>query len=209
MQDGLSDCAPADAHQRRRDAIKDRKAESVRAAVAEQALGLLLRSGFDATTVDDIAKTSGVGRRTFFRYFETKEAVVLWHHEQFGALAARLVSERPSHEPPLEAVHRALVEASEFYGRDPDRTRDILRMVEATPSLFAQYVVQGERFKLKMAAALALRSAAPSDDLPSLLVGRVAFEALSTGLLRWLHGEPRALSAVIDEAFQALRGSIS
>jgi TetR/AcrR family transcriptional regulator, regulator of mycofactocin system len=199
----------AESLQRRRDAIKDRKAESVRAAVAEQALGLLLSAGFDETTVDDIAKTSGVGRRTFFRYFETKEAVVLWHHEQFGALAARLVGERPAAEPPIEAVHRALIEACSFYSQSPERTRNILRMVEATPSLFAQYVVQGERFKSQVSAALAVRSALPQDDLSSLLVGRIAFEALSTGLRRWLRDPQRDLAAAVDEAFRTLRNSIS
>lgn len=204
-----SEEARADSLQRRRDAIKDRKAESVRAAVAEQALGLLLSAGFDATTVDDIAKTSGVGRRTFFRYFETKEAVVLWHHEQFGAHAARLVSERPDTESPLEAVHRALLEACSFYSHSPERTRDILRMVEATPSLFAQYVVQAERFKAQVSAALATRCAVPKDDLSSLLVGRIAFEALSTGLRRWLHTPQSDLAAAVDEAFRTLRNTIS
>jgi AcrR family transcriptional regulator len=177
--------------------------------VAEHALGLVLSAGFDATTVDDIAKTSGVGRRTFFRYFETKEAVVLWHHEQFGALAARLVSARPAQESSLEAAHRSLLEACAFYTVSIERTRDILRLVEATPSLFAQYVVQGERFKDQVSSALAARSALPHDDLSCQLVGRIAFEALSAGLRRWHHGASADLTQAVDEAFCTLRRSIS
>jgi AcrR family transcriptional regulator len=193
----------------RRESIRDRKVESVRAAVAEQALGLLLSSGFTSTTVDDIAKHSGVGRRTFFRYFATKEAVVLWHLERFGALAAEATLARPSGEALFEAAYEGLREASEIYAGSAERTREILRLVEATPSLFAQYAVQTERFKVALANALARRAHGEVDDLACQLVARVCLEGFHAALSRWLAAPDARLDACIADAFSALRATLS
>jgi AcrR family transcriptional regulator len=193
----------------RRDRIRDRKVESVRAAVAEQALGLLLSSGFTSTTVDDIAKHSGVGRRTFFRYFETKEAVVLWHLERFGVLAAQATLARPDDEALFQAACEGLCEASALYSDSAQRTREILRLVEATPSLFAQYAVQTERFKAALASALARRIHGEPDDLACQLVARVSLEGFHTALRRWLATPDVSLEACVSDAFSALRATLS
>jgi AcrR family transcriptional regulator len=177
--------------------------------VAEQALGLLLCSGFTSTTVDDIAKHSGVGRRTFFRYFATKEAVVLWHLERFGMLAAEATLARPGGELPFEAACTGLREASELYAGSPERTREILRLVESTPSLFAQYAVQTERFKVALATALARRAHGEVDELACQLVAGVCLQGFHAALRRWLAASDVPLDACIVGAFSALRATLS
>ncbi len=62
--------------------LQERNRLRNRAHIAQAALELFLRDGFDETTVDAVAQAAGVSRRTFFRYFETKEAAFFANQEE-------------------------------------------------------------------------------------------------------------------------------
>jgi AcrR family transcriptional regulator len=58
------------------------RTERTRRALTEAALSLFVEQGYDATTVDQIAAAAGVGQRTFFHHFATKEAVLFGGYEE-------------------------------------------------------------------------------------------------------------------------------
>ena len=60
------------------------KADAVAASIVEAALNLFDQKGFDGVTVDEIASASGISRRSLFRYFATKEDIVVSGHAAFG-----------------------------------------------------------------------------------------------------------------------------
>ena len=60
--------------------LAERKRQVVVDELTEAALQLLAIKGFDTTTVDEIVAAAGVSRRTFFRYFASKEDVVVQNH---------------------------------------------------------------------------------------------------------------------------------
>jgi len=93
---------------------KDRTREDIRAA----ALDLFETRGFDATTIDDIAAEASVGRRTFFRYFSCKEAV-LFTGGVFQELADHLDEALNAGLPPVRALIRA-IEQDAYGADDPD-----------------------------------------------------------------------------------------
>src|SRR5688572_15274794 len=73
------------------------------------ALDLFERDGFEATTVDDIAGAAGIGRRTFFRYYESKNDVV-WGDWGAGlALLGQWLAESPPEQGLVQALTDAVV----------------------------------------------------------------------------------------------------
>ncbi|MEY4513151.1 MAG: hypothetical protein RLZZ450_5273 [Pseudomonadota bacterium] len=185
--------------------LVERKQESVREAIGAAASRLFLDQGFQAATIDDIAKAAGIGRRTFFRYFETKEDVVLWKFDQFARHVVTLIAARPAREQALVALQRALTEASEFYNQDPAQTLALLKLTEATPSLYAQQLKQQDRWKTWFAEALRKRTRASARSLAPELVAAVGLEAAAIAVRRWVHQPGANLSDLIAASFVALR----
>ena len=75
-----------------------------RADIVSSALALFRRDGFDATKIDQIVDAAGVARRTFFRYFPTKEAVLFSEFTVRQALVVERLKARPNDEPLLESL---------------------------------------------------------------------------------------------------------
>jgi AcrR family transcriptional regulator len=95
------------------DGSRERNVVVTRQRIADAALGLFQRQGYAETTIDQIAATAGVGRRTIFRHFPTKEAILVDHLAIRREVALQRLRERPSTEPPLVSLHAVLRELAE------------------------------------------------------------------------------------------------
>ncbi|MBA2753085.1 MAG: TetR/AcrR family transcriptional regulator [Chloroflexia bacterium] len=90
--------------------LRDRKKRQTRQAIYDAAMALFLAKGYTATTIREIAAAAGVATRTFFAYFETKEALLFEHYEPaFASLPVRL-SGRPDDQSALQALRAWLIE---------------------------------------------------------------------------------------------------
>ncbi|MFJ9865870.1 TetR/AcrR family transcriptional regulator [Streptomyces sp. NPDC101165] len=92
--------------------LRERKKEETRRLLLEGAARLFRERGFEATTVADIAAYANVSARTFFRYFDSKEALLLPDGVEIFAYVENALLERPADEEPLDAVCNALLEAA-------------------------------------------------------------------------------------------------
>ncbi|HEX8977845.1 MAG TPA: TetR family transcriptional regulator [Solirubrobacteraceae bacterium] len=86
--------------------LRERKKAKTRAAIQAAALELFERHGYEATTVDQIAELSEVSQSTFFRYFRTKEDVVL--HDRYDPLLLADFVAQPAELTPIQALRRTL-----------------------------------------------------------------------------------------------------
>lgn len=86
--------------------LRERKKAKTRAAIREHAMRLFEEQGYAATTVDQIAEAADVSQSTFFRYFPTKEDVVLTDDYDPAMVAA--LKAQPPELNPIEAVRRAI-----------------------------------------------------------------------------------------------------
>ncbi|MCY0937132.1 TetR/AcrR family transcriptional regulator [Streptomyces sp. H34-S4] len=91
--------------------LRERKKERTRKLLREGAAALFAEHGFAGTTVADIAACANVSERTFFRYFESKEALLLPDSVDLFAYVEAELARRPPQEDPLNAVCNALISA--------------------------------------------------------------------------------------------------
>jgi AcrR family transcriptional regulator len=90
---------------------RERKKTRTRQALQAAATELFARSGFSDTTVQEIADAADVSERTFFRYFDAKEDLLLPDLVEFFDAVADTLRDRPATEAPLAAVHAATLDA--------------------------------------------------------------------------------------------------
>lgn len=111
-----------------------RSRQAAYAEITSVAMRLFLEQGFEQTTIDQIVATAGVSRRSFFRYFGTKEDIVLGDLTSQGVLVQEALEAVPHSVGAWEALREAMnaVKALEI---DPGATLKISKMMYGTPSL--------------------------------------------------------------------------
>jgi AcrR family transcriptional regulator len=186
--------------------LRERKKLQTRAAIVDAALELFERKGFEATTVEDIAAAADVSPRTFFRYFESKQDVVMAKTNEKGDNLATLLTARPPEEPPLEALRRTILGViSEMVAGDDGSLRE-MRVMMGTPELRTMALDHFHEHQDELAVALAGRMGlAPDAFTPRLLAGVVS-TALWALVDRWVAegADPARMVPMIDEVFDML-----
>ncbi len=160
--------------------LRERKKAEASAELERAALELFARHGFDAVTVDQIAAAADVSRRTFFRYFPTKEDVFFSRRRaQMDALARLLAAPEPG-ETAFETVRRALLRLADGHLADRERILTEQRVLAGAPALVARDLEWDRRAERAFAAAL---EAGAKRDAVSRRRARVCAGAL-VGALR-------------------------
>lgn len=181
----------------------------MRAEVAVVAFDLFARRGFDHTTVDDIARAAGMSRTSFFRYFPTKEDVVLGHLDELGGLIADTVGARPSGEDPWLSLQAGFLAAYEGSGApsSPLRALSLGRMLAETPSLKARQVEKQARWQELLIPEVSTRLGLaddPSDPRPRALVA-AALGCLDAAFQAWATTDGGVgMPAFIDRAMDVV-----
>src|SRR4051812_629037 len=151
---------------RPRPGLRERRKKLTAAELEAAALRLFGERGFDAVTVDDIAAEADVSRRTFFRYFASKEDVLLADHFVQLARLREAMTARPADEPVLTALRNALLSMSSDF---EDRREMVIlrgRIMRETPSLQARSLVHQKTWEDAMQLMVAERLAVdPALDL--------------------------------------------
>lgn len=184
----------------------------VRSAIAVAALEKFAEQGFEATTVDQIAEAAGVGRRTFFRYFRSKEDVVFPGHDERLAEVVELLE---SADPDADAL-LVLGEAAEFvlgmYLEDPEVSLKRSELTRQVPSLRDKEIASIDRYQRVFARYLRARFAGrPDAELHAAVAAAAVVAAHNHVLRQWLRsgGELDARAALrhaTDQVAEALAG---
>lgn len=90
----------------------DRRRRLMRDELRSIAIALFAERGFDEVTVDDIAEAAGISARTFFRYFATKDEVVLAYEDRLHERLLAALRDRPPSEGGVKALREAYIATS-------------------------------------------------------------------------------------------------
>ncbi len=191
--------------------LAERKRRLVHDELAEAALRLLAWQGFEATTIEQIAEAAGVSRRTFFRYFQSKEDVIVQFLGHVGGQLRAGLAARPAEEPPAVALRRALdcfVTAHEEY---PEKSLRLTKLVLGTSALLARFLERQEEWRADLAAELARRSGLdPTRDMRPALAAAVALAAFDTALSRWADSDGvEDLADLTDQTFAVVAAALN
>jgi AcrR family transcriptional regulator len=188
--------------------LRERKKERTREALEAAALDLFDRKGFDHTTVDEIVEACDVSRRTFFRYFTSKEEAFVGDREEKAALVASLLAARPADEPPLESVRFVVRSFCAQMGRDKEATLRRLRIAAASHDLHQLEVESYDARTDGLVDALVARRGSPVDAdtrLQMRLVIGAAMVVMRSAAEQWLANDGRgALEDIVDRGFDLL-----
>lgn len=182
--------------------LAHRKRQLVRDELAEAALKLLAVRDFEDTTIDQIAAAAGVSRRTFFRYFQSKEDVIVESLATVGQDLRATLEARPASLRPAAALRQTFCLFEQACTEHPDKALRLTRLILHTPALNARYLERQAKWKATLAETLARREKASRHDMRAVVVVGVAFVALDAALHEWVAGDGRREFAdLLDETF--------
>lgn len=168
---------------------RERKKVQTRQALSAAARELFARNGFEHTTVQEIADVADVSERTFFRYFDSKEDLLLPDLVKFFDAVADALRDRPVTESPLAAIHAATLDAVRMALR-PGSLTSIPGAQGSTPGIDRGLVKAFTAWEDRLAELLAQRALGAEPTLEASIVrlhadvtARVAISALRASMI--------------------------
>jgi AcrR family transcriptional regulator len=183
--------------------LRERKKAATHAAIQAEAMRLFTDHGFEATTVEMVAAAANVSPVTCYRYFPTKESLVL--SDDYDSLIVAGIQAQPQALGLADRVEAGVVAAlSRLGGRGLAMVRVRLRLVERTPQLRARLWDQQARTAALLAAALG-----PA-DLGTAAVAAACLSVMTVAMTEWAaRPEGEDPTRVLRAAFDGLRGAWS
>jgi AcrR family transcriptional regulator len=176
--------------------LRDRKKIKTRGTIRREAMRLIEANGYANTTIEQIAEAAEIAPSTFFRYFPTKESVLMAN--DLDKVTVEALAQQPADVSSLQAFRHAIeitfatVSADEWQFE-----RDRLRIVLAVPELKTAQFDEYHRTVARLAEAESRRTGRdPRDFEPRVFIG-----AIAGGLMAALDGPP---VNIVERMYRAL-----
>ena len=198
----MGDAEPAIARRGRPPGTSARELELV-------ALELFATQGFEETTVEAIAAAAGVSRRTFFRYFDSKAAVL------FSEFAAEVTELRaafaavPGNVGLMTAIRRVVVGVNHYRAEDVPELRARMSLIGANASLQAEAARHYDAWERAVGDFAAQRLGQPADSLYPRAIAHTTLAAARAAFDRWAARADADLTVYLDAALAALGAGFS
>jgi AcrR family transcriptional regulator len=188
--------------------LRQRTRDAVRQQIADAALIMFDEQGFEETTVDQIAAAVGISPRSFFRYFASKEDVVLGDPMTYGEPVRQRLAQALESMPIWEALRSGFEAVVETVESDPDRALRALRVMVSTPSLRARNTEKHLAWMTVLVPLVAgsLTGRETERQYHARAITLCALTCLDVSTAELVHRDGADSSRVLlDEAFRLLR----
>ncbi|WP_237317730.1 TetR/AcrR family transcriptional regulator [Streptomyces sp. JJ36] len=189
--------------------LRERKKLQTRQAIRQAAYRLFAEQGYDATPVDRIAEVAEVSPSTVFRYFPTKEDIVLT--DEYDPVIADTLRDRPAGEPPVTALRKTLTAVlAQMYEEDTAETLARVRLICESPTIRARMTEHSAVTTRLLVEVLSERTCRPVDDLELRVVAGAAMGALTEAFFHWVEtGQHGRLSDLVEDALRVLERGLT
>jgi len=193
-----------------RPGLREMTRRAVRVQIADQAMALFLRDGFEETTIEQIAAEVGMSGRSVSRYFASKEDMVVGNLRVIGQAIADRLATRPRDERPWEALRSALDEHLNDLNNDQDgRLLATSVMLANTPALRAALTNKHAEWEDLLVPLVVrhLNGRPESCELQARALVAAALACLTTAVTEWTRsGGTKRVDELLDSAITAVRG---
>ena len=191
--------------------LRERKKEHVRSTIQQVALRLFLEQGYEETTVDQIAAAAEVSPATVYRYFMSKEDLVIT--DDYDPIFIASLLERPPGEPLIESVRAVMIGVLVKY---MERDRELLlarhQLRRKTATLQAAFLEEQERSLELFSALVARHVRRPADDPDVRIACGALVGALQEAFRSWVaqgaKGGEQGIRALLDHAIDRVESAL-
>ena len=186
--------------------LREMKKERTRSDIVRVATRMFAARGFDEVTVEEIAAEAEVSHRTFYRYFATKEELVLGPSQHGLDDFVAKFAERPRSESVIASVRDVIMDLAANYEHDFEHDRQRAALVRSTPSLQQRQYERHTAFENAMVPLISQRLGVdPGDDVRPALIAGCAVAAIRAATSQWLLGEAsRPFLPIVEQALNML-----
>jgi len=183
--------------------LRERKKARTRAAIRQHALALFREHGYTGTTVEQIAEAAEVSPATFFRYFPTKEDVVL--QDDFDLITLAALEAQPLNLPPIAAFRAAAAMVrAHMTAEEVERFTETTRLTLAVPEVRARALDELIRTTDEISAAIAARIGRTADDFDVRNTAGAIIGVIMTATMPW-----QASGADVDTMFDRIDAGLA
>ncbi|WP_158711562.1 TetR/AcrR family transcriptional regulator [Streptomyces xylophagus] len=180
--------------------------ERTRQLIADTAIALFSEQGFDATTVDQIAAAAEVGPRTVYRYYPTKEALVVGFTEDTLHTALEELRGLPEETPLPQALYQVVDSVRRTIEGDSERRRVVYQVIGQTRSLHAELRGVNWLWRESLAEEIRRRTGGRTTEMVAALAAANIAAVVEIAVAEWARSEePSALGLAIEQALELLR----
>ncbi len=186
--------------------LRELKKQKTRWAIQEHALRLIAQQGYDATTVEQIAAAAEISPSTFFRYFKTKEDVIV--EDEYDPMFVELFAAAPAGDSPISTLRHAIRAAfAQMQPADREKLLARSKLVMSVPALRARNFENLLPTIRLIAQSLAGRLGRPADDLDVQALAGACIGAVLPALFTWVESDgTEDLAELLDRALAVLEG---
>ena len=184
-----------------------RRRATSRAELEQAAFALFAARGFEGTTVDEIAAAAGIGRRTFFRYFPSKNDIP-WgaFEDELERMRVRLKA-CPPEVPLADALRVALIDFNRVAPAQVPLHRRRMELILRVPTLLAHSTLRFAAWREVVAEFVAERTGRRPDDLAPQAIAHAVLGVAIAAYEHWLDDPDADLGALLDDAMRQLSGA--
>ncbi|MFE7188468.1 TetR family transcriptional regulator [Kitasatospora sp. NPDC057541] len=189
--------------------LRERKKLKTRQTIRREAYRLIAEQGYENTTVDRIAAAAEISPSTFFRYFATKEDLVLTDEYDPAMIEALLA--RPSDEPFLRSCREAVIGMiRHLLEHEREELLVRMRLVRDVPALRARMMDSANDPRQLYLAALTRRAGVPEPTFTMRIAATALAAATTEAVLQWAESEgAEDIADLVDRAFAILENGFA
>lgn len=170
-------------------------------AIEKVALELIAARGFDETSIEDIAAAAGISRRSFFRYFASKNDIPFGDNATLLHDLEEWLMAQPDDRPMFEVIAEAVNRFNRLHTDGPVAHRERMELILHTPSVWANAALIHADWRAVVARYAARRMGLPSEDLAPQLAAHVSLGASYAAYDQWLRDDSSDLFELVRRTF--------